>query len=195
MRDFVKVNIPGSVLDVGCGTGEHLKALVNIVPFQSVGIDVSTKMLKIAIKKIRGKAQLVRASMYYLPFRSDSFDVAISLGPTVATKRPALEEIHRVSRNDGHLFMDFHNALSPFAWVYLLGSIFQNFSGSFALETPWSVRKIFISEGFAIVRWSSCMLTPVWSGPISERGWSPFRFLGALLLAEFRTLKGAEKPG
>lgn len=65
---------PGErILDAGCGTGRHLKALA-AAGACATGLDFSTGMLRVA----RGVAPLVQADLHApLPFRPHSFDAVL----------------------------------------------------------------------------------------------------------------------
>lgn len=54
--DFLPINFePNSILDLGCGTGYHLKSLNNRFPNASIiGVDASKEMLAKAAKKTSG---------------------------------------------------------------------------------------------------------------------------------------------
>ena len=61
------------VLDVGCGPGRHCHAMARR-GIEVVGMDISLAFLSVA-----GQGRWVRADARRLPFRSRSFDAAISL--------------------------------------------------------------------------------------------------------------------
>ncbi|MEP7145534.1 MAG: methyltransferase domain-containing protein [bacterium] len=69
----------GSLLELGCGTGENLKNLQS--KFEITGIDISDKMLKIAKKKIPG-GKFYRGDIRSFKLRK-KFDVIICLYDTV----------------------------------------------------------------------------------------------------------------
>ena len=95
-----------TVLDVGCGTGLFGHALARRLRCRIEGVDISAKSLGIA-----GKHGIY--AMFYrhdlqkppLPFATDSFDAAASVGVLTYMKDPAalLEEVCRVVRPGGHL--------------------------------------------------------------------------------------------
>lgn len=80
---FVKshVKAEGLVLDLACGSGRHAVSLCE-AGYEIVGLDVSSRLLKIArAKSAKGSAglALVRADMRFLPFRSAVFLAVLSL--------------------------------------------------------------------------------------------------------------------
>jgi ubiquinone/menaquinone biosynthesis C-methylase UbiE len=111
--DFLKPHLkPGYVLDVACGTGRHMIALAE-VGYCMVGLDVSARLLKIA--KQRGAADLVRGDMRFLPFKTETFDSAISMDtslgylPTEQEDAKSLTEVRRVLCVGGIFVLDLFN--------------------------------------------------------------------------------------
>ncbi len=104
---------PGmSVLDVGCGTGSHLK-LYQEAGCQVFGIDISPSMLEMARRKIGGDANLQRGDGSRMPYRNGIFDLII-LSMAIhevssETRSAILNESRRVLKNDGRiLVIDYH---------------------------------------------------------------------------------------
>lgn len=108
---------PGSgtpALDLACGAGRHLRALVG-AGFRPVGLDLSLPMLREARGLVEG-VPLVRGDMRTLPFAPASFPVVASFFTsfgyfeTEREDRRVLQEIRRVLARRGHVLMDFLNA-------------------------------------------------------------------------------------
>lgn len=75
INDMLPKN-PHTVLDVGCGPGEHLKALQKKYPMALiVGCDNSHNMLELAKSS---KVKLVAADANNLPFTKNCFDLIVS---------------------------------------------------------------------------------------------------------------------
>jgi ubiquinone/menaquinone biosynthesis C-methylase UbiE len=94
----------GRLLDVGCGTGISVTELQELDV--SLGIDISIKMLEIALS--RGM-EVVQADMTSLPIRPESFDrvmLITSFHHAVSKKRTA-REILRILRDGGLLGASF----------------------------------------------------------------------------------------
>lgn len=71
---------PGRILDLGCGTGQLTKRMIDTFPAAGVvGADLSPGMLAKAVDRLSGDrtggAVLVRADAHQLPFAPASFDV------------------------------------------------------------------------------------------------------------------------
>ena len=98
---------PGeSLLDVGCGTGALLEALLATGrEAQLSGADLSPEMLEVARSRL-GKAVLLKQShAESLPFPDEAFDVVVSTNAFHYFRNPpaALEEMARVLRPRGRI--------------------------------------------------------------------------------------------
>ncbi len=101
------------ILDVGCGSGRHLRSFRERGFHRSLGIDLSSVLLRDA--RATGLA-VVRADMRRLPFADAAFELLscffTSFGyfATRDEDALALREFCRVIRRGGCLFLDLHNA-------------------------------------------------------------------------------------
>jgi SAM-dependent methyltransferase len=89
---------PGSVLDLGCGTG-HFSRWLNDEGLAAVGLDLSTAML--ARARALGGVPLVQSDARRLPFADGTFDVTAFITTLEFLERPgeALVEALRVTRH------------------------------------------------------------------------------------------------
>jgi SAM-dependent methyltransferase len=89
----------GSCLDLGCGTGFGIPALV-AAGWRVVGVDLSADQLAFAEGV---DAELVRADASALPFEENSFDAVVSVLTHTDFDHPAtvFSEVHRVLRPGG----------------------------------------------------------------------------------------------
>jgi malonyl-CoA O-methyltransferase len=94
---------PGTIVDLGCGTGKVVRSLQKAYPRARVhGVDIAQQMLLQAGSNFRwlSKKRLVAADMERLPFADNSFDMVFSslALPWCNDLNLALAEIARVAR-------------------------------------------------------------------------------------------------
>jgi len=97
------------ILDVGCGKGFLLYEFTRIVPgITIIGLDISRYALENGKEEIKGS--LIRGDAAHLPFRTDSFDLVLSITTLhnlyCFQMAAALGEIQRVSRNHAYLVVE-----------------------------------------------------------------------------------------
>lgn len=109
-----------TILDVGCGSGVHLRQLAPSCR-RILGVDSSAKMLDLAREELAGEPNwsLQRADAQALPFADRSFDCVISMGllDYVASPRGVLAECRRVLKDGGSLL--FSAPKRPSAFFFL----------------------------------------------------------------------------
>lgn len=74
--DFAGIKPGTKILDLGCGTGNVACALCRIIDVDTIGLDISLPMLRVAREKSL-EVVCADASRGRLPFRDGSFDVII----------------------------------------------------------------------------------------------------------------------
>ena len=101
-----------NVLDIGCGTGAHLK-LYQKERCNIYGVDLSAAMIEVARKKLGDPAILINGSAAELAIGNAQFDLILC--STVLhevsqkTREEALIETKRVLKSNGRiLLIDFH---------------------------------------------------------------------------------------
>jgi ubiquinone/menaquinone biosynthesis C-methylase UbiE len=124
------VALPGSmVLDVGCGTCDTAIKLVS-KKCKIIGLDLSSKMLSIASKKIpeeyKNRIFLIQSNAEDLPFHNDQFDYIISEFALDYISNPskAIKEMTRVLKKGGRLLLIVSNKkpLYIIFWEFLIGN-------------------------------------------------------------------------
>ena len=107
-------------LDLGCGTGRHTFFLLE-KGCNVIGVDISPKMLEVLKRKAEERKyslSLFLTDCNNLPFKTESFDVVISIyGPLTHLQNPAncIQEIMRVLKKGGKIVIGVENkwALLP----------------------------------------------------------------------------------
>jgi SAM-dependent methyltransferase len=111
-----------SGLDIGCGRGWYLHEMQRR-GFRMAGVDLSARQLAAARAYAGAGVPVVRGSVLGLPFR-ERFDFAYIINvlhhmPTPARQVEALEEIGRVVRPGGMVFVHEMNVINPVFRFYL----------------------------------------------------------------------------
>lgn len=112
-----------NILDVGCGTGSHLK-LYQRFGCNLYGIDLSPSMLSFAEKKLGDSAHLELGDATRMPYEDHMFDLVFAMlslhEMPPETRLGVLSEMKRVSKGDGRiLLIEFH----PGPYQFLQGWI------------------------------------------------------------------------
>ena len=112
-----------SALDLGCGTGEMLKLILQQdVGKELYGIDLSEKMLHVAKSKLPEQVKVLLGDSEALPFPDNTFDVVYCNDSFHHYPAPTnvLREVHRVLKPGGTFLMGD-------CWQPLVGRIIMNF--------------------------------------------------------------------
>lgn len=100
------------ILDVGCGTGIVLKELLKLNHnFELYGIDLSSKMISLAKKRLEEEVCLVRSDAEKIPYSENTFDLIICAHSFHHYPNPkkVLAEIRRVLKPKGILILVENN--------------------------------------------------------------------------------------
>lgn len=127
-----------SVLDVATGTGSLAIALSHTAK-KVVGIDLSSKMLDVAKKKVgTGNLSFVQMDASKMNFEDDEFDiVSISLGlhdMPREIRSSVLEEIKRVLKKDGKLYILEHGQVSNKLLNWCSSNLMNVFESKYYLD-------------------------------------------------------------
>jgi SAM-dependent methyltransferase len=117
----------GSVLDVGCGTGQ-LGAAIASEGFDVFGVDLSASML--ARARQRGLSGTYAAVTTALPFADDAFDLALTVATLHHLETPervaaTVTEMGRVVKRGGFVVLWDHNPANPY-WPILMKRVPQD---------------------------------------------------------------------
>lgn len=112
LKAFISENIgKGKLIDLGCGPGQTTKYLFDNGFLDTIGIDISTEMVKIA-KQINPNIHFEQADILNLKFQNNSFGSAIAFYSIVHFDydqvQTALKEINRILIENGELLFAFH---------------------------------------------------------------------------------------
>jgi ubiquinone/menaquinone biosynthesis C-methylase UbiE len=111
MIDLLKPHPGQTLLDIGCGTGNHLK-LFQDMGLKVTGIDPSFYMLKKAKEKLKDKTSLFIGIGENLPFEDKAFDLCIIFTTLEFCQNPLLllKEAERVTSQK--IFLGVLNSFS-----------------------------------------------------------------------------------
>jgi SAM-dependent methyltransferase len=112
----------GTVLDLGCGTGE-LTAAIAAAGLRATGCDISARMLSLATAA-RGAAGWVQLDPAWqvLPFRPEAFDAVVASSVLEYVDQPSavLRECRRVLRPGGIMVCTVPDVRHPVRWLETL---------------------------------------------------------------------------
>jgi ubiquinone/menaquinone biosynthesis C-methylase UbiE len=168
-----------TVLDLCCGTGEHLLSLANHIK-QGVGFDYSTPFIEKAnrtrtafgtknIKFIQGNARK-------MPFKDGRFDLVYSFSSLyyIPNVGEVINEIARVLKSHGKCVLDLGN-------VYSLNTIvcraYPELAHLFTISVPM-MKRLFHEAGLVIVEHRPFQILPLWADrpkwlkPLLWAGWA-----------------------
>ena len=164
IADLLKPQKHERVLDIGCGTGNHLLSL-NKLGLDINGVDASPYMINIARKRLGNRCTLKTGLAEELPFDDNEFDLAVLINTLEFLDEPlnALKEAGRVARKK--VFIVSINSLSSH---FIYGKMRNLFSRSLFNEMNprhiWELKNfIRIAYGPVPVAWRSGGLWPSFS--------------------------------
>lgn len=99
------LSLGAKILDVGCGLGDVLNDLDSQFDYALHGMDYAQSNVRVAQKRLEGKASIVQGNIYDLPYESNSFDLALCLEVLehIEDDERAIREIARVLKPGGLL--------------------------------------------------------------------------------------------
>jgi ubiquinone/menaquinone biosynthesis C-methylase UbiE len=113
-----------TVLDVGCGTGATLRAIVAAHPeVRAWGIDLSPEMIAVACRRLGETARLHVADAEHLPLPDAAVDLVVCVDSLHHYPEPgaSLAEMHRVTRPGGGLVIGEWRLAPP--WRQLMNRL------------------------------------------------------------------------
>ncbi len=176
---------PGQrVLDVGCGTGNHL-LILNRMGLNISGTDASQTMILKARKRLGHRSTLKKAMAEDLPFDDNEFDFVTIINSLEFMDNPlqALREAGRVAGSK--VFVGVLNSLS---WNGILNKIHGYFNdplfGQATFYNLWQIKSLMqLAYGPVPISWGSIKVVPGFMEDLQPSGkafwnWkhSPFGF-------------------
>ncbi len=122
LQSFVQVKKTDTVLDLGCGSGIHMKFLAPKCQ-KIVGLDISPHMLTLAKKELSDLAgknwQLIVGDAEKLPFAKNEFDLVVAMGllDYLSCWEKVVQEAYRVLKKDGYFIFTIPKSPSLFSFL------------------------------------------------------------------------------
>lgn len=168
LTSLTKVTSKTVMLDLGCGSGEHMKNFIPQCKFV-YGVDYSKQMIelgKIELKNLpRKKYKFIKADASHLPLPNQSVDIIISMGLLDYVKSPSqvIAECKRVLQPNGVFIFSMPKDPSIFSFFRTsIGIIFRrklfNLPPIKNTMTSTDIQQLFTKHGFLIKN-----LTSVWN--------------------------------
>jgi SAM-dependent methyltransferase len=152
LKAFIDKNIAkGRLIDLGCGPGQTTKFLFDNGFTDTIGVDISQEMVKVA-KMTNPHLNFEQADMLNLKYKDNSFGSAIAFYSIVHFNydqvQTALKEIIRVLKENGELLFAFHIGDNI---VHLDNFLEQKVEIDFYFFEVSKIKEILIETGFEIV--------------------------------------------
>ena len=165
---------PGEIiLDVGCGTGNHIQYFLER-GMKTIGVDISLPMLRVAQNKVGERSGLCLGKAEALPFKANCFD-CVSLITTlefVEDPLKTLQEAVRVSRKE--IILGILNKYSLTALGRRIKGIFRpSIYNKARFYSIWELKKLLTRVSPRTnMRWGSVLVLPLglqqWLGEIER---------------------------
>ncbi len=145
LKEFTAVQ-KGTVLDIGCGTGELLQQLQQLNSrLELHGLDLSKEMLARAKEKLPSSIKLREGDVINIPFDDNTFDVVVSTEAFhhYPNQHKAMQEITRVAKHGGRIIIvDVNFFFRPIHWL------FEKIEpGCVTINNKSQMRQLFVENG------------------------------------------------
>lgn len=155
MADCLLKRIPGmargTMVDLGCGTGDTLAKLADQTSLELTGVDLSAAMLEHARTKVP-TATLLKADLQHLPFEDAAFDWAVSNAALQwCDATTALTEMFRILRPGGRLLLTTFGPATLHQWRDAMSAISDAHDRVHRFPSAENLLKIMQQAGFTEV--------------------------------------------
>lgn len=159
--EFLKPKQYERVIDIGCGTGNHLLYPVKL-GLSITGIDPSPYMLDLSRKRVGGRCELKKAYAEDIPYGDNEFDIAILINTLEFIDDPlkVLREAGRVAKRE--VFIIVFNSFSRYCrWEKINSLFYKNLFSNIRTFSLWKMKSLINQAyGSVPVRWRSEYLFP-----------------------------------
>ena len=150
-----------SVLDIGCGSGNHL-LLASRAGMNITGIDASPYMLSLARNRLENKCELKKANAEDIPFEDNEFDLVFLINTLefVDNPLPVLIEAGRLAKRG--IFIVIFNSVSKYCrWQKICGLFGKTLFSNVQPYGLWKMKRLITKAyGTVPVTWQCEYLFP-----------------------------------
>lgn len=124
LLEKIPVQLDGTLIDLGCGTGELLQKLAQRIPADRLtGVDISSAMLR-QTQARSPQVKTVKANLAALPFEADCFNWAVSNAAIQwCNAHDFFAELRRILGPKGRAFISTFGPDTMWQWRKALGSV------------------------------------------------------------------------
>lgn len=173
--DFHELKLqPGSsVLDAGCGSGRHLRALARLPGLKLVGIDRNPADVEEAQKNLKNMTDAVSTGFHVacgditaLPFESESFDCVIcsEVLEHIPEHEEALKELVRVLKPQGSLVVSVPRYFSERICWMISSQYSKDEGGHIRIYKKKQMKKMLARQGMKCwkINYKHALHVPYW---------------------------------
>lgn len=152
----VLAEMPGTLLDVGCGNGNILKILEEKSSIELFGLDLSANMIKEAKKRLGDSVELKIGDSEAMPWKENSFDMIICNASFHHYTEPekVVSEMKRVLKDGGQVILGDPTMPGSFMRWLTNKALKWSDGGDYHLYGKKDITQLFESAGFEVYNWS-----------------------------------------